>query len=192
MRHPHIALAVLVDDRHAADPVVVSEKAHAHLLEKVGVDVVDDFEMARQHAAENRERPALQRFGQQCVVGIGERLAGDVPSLVPAERMLVDEHPHQFGDRDGRMRVVELHGEFLVKALHGQLLGVQDAEHILDRTRNEEVLLLETQFLAAQLLVVRVEHLAQVLGGDLLVHRPVIVAAVEYGEIERLGRLSTP
>ena len=83
--HAHVALAALVDDGHAPDAVVVAEKAHAHFLEKLRVDVVDDLQVARQHAAEHLERPALQGFRQERVVGIGERLAGDAPRLVPRQ-----------------------------------------------------------------------------------------------------------
>ena len=109
-----------------------------------------------------------------------------------SQRILVDQQPHQLGDRDRRMGVVELHGEFLVEAAQRELLGAQDAHHVLQRAGDEEILLLEAQLLAAQLLVVRVEDLAEVLRRDLLVHRAVVVAAVEDREIERLGRLRAP
>ena len=58
--------------------------------------------------------------------------------------------------------------------------------------RHEEVLLLEPQFLAARLLVVRIENLGEVLAGHLLVDRAVVVAAIERAEVERLGRLGLP
>ena len=41
-------------------------------------------------------------------------------------------------------------------------------------------------------LVVRIEHLAQVLGDDLLVDGAVVVAAIEDGEVERLRRFGFP
>jgi len=63
--------------------------------------------------------------------------------------MLVDEHAHEFRDRDGRMRVVQLHGEFLVEQAHRQLLSAQDPEHVLNGAGYEEILLLEPQFLPA-------------------------------------------
>ncbi len=58
--------------------------------------------------------------------------------------------------------------------------------------RHEEVLLLQPQFLALRGFVVRIEHLGHVLGDNLLVHRAVVVAAVEHREVERLRRLGLP
>jgi hypothetical protein len=87
--------------------------------------------------------------------------------------VLVDQQAHQLGDGDRRVRVVELDRELLVEALSGRLLPAQvDAQHVLQRAGDEEVLLLEPQLLALDLLVVRVEHLGEVLGRDLLVDAP--------------------
>ena len=91
---------------------------------------------------------------------------------------LVDQQPHQFGHGDRGMGVVELDGELLVEALGRDLLHADDAQHVLQRAGDEEVLLLEPQLLALDLLVVRIEHLGDVLRGHLLVHRAVIVAAL--------------
>ncbi len=41
-------------------------------------------------------------------------------------------------------------------------------------------------------LIVRIQHLAQILGDDLLVDGAVVVAAVEDLEVKRLGRLRAP
>jgi hypothetical protein len=192
VRHAHEARPVLVDQRHARQALVVAEESDPHLVQEPGVDLVDDFQVPRQHAAEQVQRPALQRLGQQRVVGIGEGLARDAPGQVPVERHFVDQQPHQFGHRDRRMGVVELHCEFLVEALRRDLLHPVDAQHVLQRTGDKEVLLLQAQLLALDLLVIRIQHLGDVLRGDLLVDRAPVIAAVEGGEIERLGRLGTP
>ena len=51
---------------------LVAREAHAHLVEEAPVDLVDDLEVARQHRAEQRQRPLLERLGQQRVVRVGE------------------------------------------------------------------------------------------------------------------------
>ena len=165
VRHAHVTLSALVDQRHAGDPRIVAEEANAHLLEELRVDFLDDLQMPRQHAAEYLQRPALQRLGQQRVVGVGEGTARDGPRLAPWQQRLIDQQAHQFGDGDRRMRIVELHRKFLVKLVDRQLLRPQYAHHVLQGTGHEEILLLEPQLLAAQLLVVRIEHLADVLRG---------------------------
>ena len=113
-------------------------------------------------------------------------------ALIPRNAMLVDEQTHQLGHRDGGMGVVELHGELLVESLQRNLLAAHDANHVLQGTRDEEVLLLEPQFLALDGLVVGIENLGEILRDDLLVHRAVVVATIEHLEIERLGRFRAP
>ncbi len=192
VRHPHVTLPVLVDQGHARVQFVLAGKTLAQSRHELCVDLVDDLEVARQHAAEQRQRPALQRFRQQCVVGVAEAALRDIPGRVPLQCVHVDEQAHQFGDRDRRMGVVQLHREFLVEARQRQVLGAHDAEHVLQRTRHEEVLLLEPQLLALQRLIVGIEDLRDVLGHRLAVHRTEVVAAIEAVEIEGFGCLGPP
>jgi len=105
---------------------------------------------------------------------------------------LVHQQSHELGHGDGRMCVIELHGELLVEALRRNLLHATDAQHVLQGSTHEEVLLFEAQLLAPRLLVVRVQHLGQVLAGHLLIDRAVVVAAVECAEVEGLRRLGLP
>ena len=80
----------------------------AHLVEEAAVDLVDDLQVPRQRLAEQAQRPLLQRLGQQRVVGVAEGRDRDRPGLVPVEPPLVDQDPHQLGDADRRVGVVEL------------------------------------------------------------------------------------
>ncbi len=98
------------------------------------VDLINDLQVPRQEAAEDGERPSLQRLGQQGVIRVGERLARDAPRIGPRQDVFIDQQPHEFGDGDGRMGVVELHREFLVKFLDRQFLPLDDAEHVLQGT----------------------------------------------------------
>ena len=73
VRHAHVALAGFVDERQARDALLVAEERHAHLIEVTRVDLVDDLEDARQQPAEHGQRPALERLGQQRVIGVRSR-----------------------------------------------------------------------------------------------------------------------
>ena len=192
VRHAHIALAVLVDQRQSAQQGVITREGGAHFLQEGGVDFENDLQMPWQHRAEQRQRPALQRLGQQGVVGVGEGLAGDVPGFVPLQVLLVDEQAHQLGHRHRRMGVVELHRELFVEAAQGQALGAHDAQHVLQRGADEEVLLLEPQLLALQGFVVGVEDFGDVLQHRLAVDRAEVVAVVEAVEVEGFRRLGAP
>ena len=113
VRHADLLRLALLDEAHARDPSVIAGETGAHVVEEAAVDFVDDLELPRQHRLEPRQRPLLQRFGQQRVVRVGERALREIPGLVPPELRLVEEDPHQLGDRERRVRVVELHRDLV-------------------------------------------------------------------------------
>jgi hypothetical protein len=76
------------------------------------VDPHDDLEVTGQRLPEHRQRPGFQRLRQQGVVGVAEGGHRDFPGLVPGQVVLVDQEPHQLGDGDGRVGVVELDRPF--------------------------------------------------------------------------------
>ena len=53
VRHPHALAAVLTDQRHPADPLLVAGELRAHLVEEALVDLVDQLQVARQRLAEH-------------------------------------------------------------------------------------------------------------------------------------------
>src|SRR5271163_1078665 len=157
--HPDLLAAVLADQRHPADTVLVIGEPGAHLVEEPAVDLIDDLEVAGQRLGEHLQRPGLQRLGQQGVVGIAERRDRDVPGLVPVQVALVDQQPHELGDRDRRMCVVELQGEPLGEFLDARVGEVvHDVQHVLQRAGHEEVLLEQAQPLACLRLVIGVQN----------------------------------
>ena len=74
--HAHPPAAAFVDQRDRGDIAGVPRRARFRRREVLDVDPVDDLEMARQHSFEQLDRPRFQRFGQQRVVGVGNRLPG--------------------------------------------------------------------------------------------------------------------
>ncbi len=95
VRHAHLAPAALVDERHAAAALVVAGPARRDLVEEGTIDEVDDLQVARQDPLEERDRPDLERLGQQRVVGVREHAPRDLPGLLPLELVLVDQQPDQ-------------------------------------------------------------------------------------------------
>jgi hypothetical protein len=65
------------------------------------------------------------------VIRVGERRARDRPRLVPVESVLIDKKPHQLGDRDRRVRVIELHGPFFMKGGGRAAEQRMDTQHVL-------------------------------------------------------------
>jgi hypothetical protein len=56
--------------------------------------------VAREEGAEERDRPFLERFREQRVIGVGARALRDGPCGIPIHAVVVDEQAHQLGDRD--------------------------------------------------------------------------------------------
>ena len=105
------------------------------------IDAVDDVEMPRQQPLEQFDRPGLERFRQQRVVGVGQRRDRDLPGFIPAEIVQVDQDAHQFGDGETRMGVVELHRGLGRQTAQLAVGGKMAVDQILQRRRDEEIFL---------------------------------------------------
>ena len=134
------------------------------LLQVQPVDQVDDLQVPRQQALEQRHRPGLERFRQQRVVRVVERLGGDAPGSAQGRLVLVDEEAHEFRDREGRMGVVELDRGMVRQRQQAAMLAQMAAHQILQRRRGEEIFLPQAQLLALRGAVARIEHLRDRLG----------------------------
>ena len=190
--HAHrAAVAVVVVDR--ADRLGPDVELPAvQFLDEELVDAVDDLQVARQHAAEHLQRPALQRLGQQRVVGVGDAAAGDVEGLLHAEAVVVDQQPHQLRHRDRRVRVVQLDGGVLGQRAQVVVRHQVAPHQVLQRGRGEEVLLLEAQFTPLRRRVVGVQHARERFGEHLVLGRGEVVALVELRQVEGLRGLGRP
>ncbi len=193
IRHAHALAALLADQGHASHPRLVAREARMHFIQEPAIDLVDDLEVTRQKLAEHRQGPGLQSLRQQGVVGVAQRRHGDCPRVIPLELPLVYQEPHQLGDRDRRMRVVELQCPLFGERLNGAVGNVVvHVQHVLQRTGDEEVLLQQAQLLTDLWLVVRVEHLGYRLRDDFLLDRLVVLAGVEGLDFKRLDRFGAP
>ena len=109
LSHPHPAAGLLVDQGDRGPEIDVAGTALLGERQMTDIDAVDDLQMARQQPFEQFDRPGLERFRQQRVVGVGQRRHRDLPRVVPADVVQIDQDPHQFGDGEAGMGVVELH-----------------------------------------------------------------------------------
>ena len=116
----------------------------------------------------------------------------DRPRLVPVQRVVVHEKAHQLGDRDRRMRVVELNGPVLRELVEPLAPHQVQPDHVLQRAGDEEILLRQTQALSRIGLVVRIQNLGDGFRNRLFVDGAVVVASVERVEVERFDRLGLP
>ena len=63
----------------------VSGVAVSDLVEEAAIDLVNNFEMARQKQREQLDGPLLQSLGKQGMIGVCEGAIGEIPGLVPPE-----------------------------------------------------------------------------------------------------------
>ena len=111
---------------------------------------------------------------------------------LPVEAFPVQQDPHQLGDGDRRMGVVELDGDLVGQPSPVGVALAEPPEDVLESGRHEEVLLLEPQLLAHVLVVRRVEDLGDGLAAHLVLDRPHVLAGLEAREVELAGRLGRP
>mmetsp|Transcript_21532 Transcript_21532/g.83660 ORF Transcript_21532/g.83660 Transcript_21532/m.83660 type:complete len:662 (+) Transcript_21532:1047-3032(+) len=189
--HAHAAfamtMAALVDQRDARGQRVVTREAQLELLEEAVVDLVNDLEMARQQLLEHPHRPGLQRLGHQGVIGVGHGLAGDLPGLVPAQALLVQQQPHQLGGRQRGVGVIQVDGVRLAQVVQRAEFTQMARHQVLQRGADQEGLLLQAQLAAGLGRVVRVEHPVQRIGQHLVARGAGVVAVAEGLEGNRRG-----
>ena len=155
-------------------------------------DLNEDLPDPGQQGLDELLGPALQGLGHDGVVGVGDGVGGDIPGLLPAVALLVQQDPHQLGDSQGGVGVVDLDDVLQVEIAQGAVLRPVLAHDGLDGGGDEKVLLLQPQGLALVVVVLGVEHLGDGLRHGLLLHRPQVLAGGEQVHIHRGGALGVP
>ncbi|SLW92181.1 Uncharacterised protein [Klebsiella pneumoniae] len=148
--------------------------------------------MARQDFPQHIDRPGLQRFAHQGMVGVGEDPTGHLKRVIPAEAVFVNQQTHQLRDRQHRMGVIEVDSNFIRQVVIGLIQLVMTGEDVLYRRRNKEILLTQAQFTPGIGRVVRVKHAGNVLRVVLILHGGEIVPLVKFTEINFTAGLGTP
>ena len=127
------------------------------------------------------------------MVGVRAGLRGDLPCLVPCQVLLVHEYPHELGYGHGGVGIIHLNGDLLVELSYIAAVSILVLLYkSLQSSGYEEVLLLKSQLLACVVVVVRVEHLNEVLSEVLLLNCPSVIALVESVEREYIDGLRVP
>ncbi len=192
MAHAHAPSALFVDQRHRGAEVDIARAARFGVVQMHLVDPVDDLKVPRQVALEQLDRPGFERFRQQRVVGVGQGRLGDLPGVVPHHAVMVDQQPHQLGDGQARMGVVELHRRLLGEAAQLAFRVEMALHQILQRRRHEEIFLAQPQFAARRAFVIGIEEFADRFGARFMGAGAEIVAGVEHVDAQRVRRARRP
>ena len=164
MCHAHTPPAVFVDDGNTAQQIVVAGVRGTYMVEKQFVDVVNDLHVTGQYPFQEIDRPRFQGFGHQGVVGVRENARTQAPRQRPWNMMYIHQQAHQFGNRNGRVGIIEMNSHFIRQLLHTGMFLEIASQQILQRSADEEVFLAQAQFAAQCAGVVRVQHPRDIFG----------------------------
>lgn len=193
IRHANHLLVAFLDERHPGEARRIAGPLESDLREESGIDFVDYLEMPRKELFEEADRPLFERFRHERVVRVGERAGRNVPRLVPFEVLFVEKNPHEFRNRNRRMRIVQLNRDAFREEFPVAVVELLEAaDNVLERRRAEEVLLLQAEDLSVHRRVVRVEDLRNRFGKFHVLDRGQIVAVVKVGEPEFIRGLGAP
>ena len=183
--------ATVGNDEVAPHARIVAE-AGAQVVAPAAVDLADDLPHARELALDEALRPRLERLGHDGMVRIVDAGGDDIPRLVPAEAVVIEQQAHELGDDERRVRVVDLDDVVLGKVAHRAVARAVGAQDALRRRGDEEILLADAQGLALDVVVRRVEHLRDDLGHRALLETLDIAAGGEEIHVEVVRAVRLP
>src|SRR5215471_21572231 len=118
------------------------------------------------------------------MVRICQSLSGEVPSLIPSEARFVKQNPHQLRNGHGRVRIVELDGDFLGKRVPVSIALPEAPHEIGQRACDQKIFLHKAQALTLTRGVVGIQYPGQRLGLKRLGQRADEIAAAEFLKVK--------
>src|SRR5215472_9507390 len=190
--HADLARRRLFYQADAFDATIVARELGPDLIEKPAINLVNDLQLPGQKGFKPRNRPLLERFRQESVVGVGQGFSCKIPGLIPAEVRVVQQNTHQFSDRHRRMGIIELN-----RGPVGQLFPIrvmpQEASHqVSQRARHQKILLQEAEFLSRGGGIVRIQNARQRFCFEGPTQRAHKIAGTKLLKIEIIGSSRGP
>ena len=128
------------------------------LGQKMGIDVKNDLQMARQHPAQHLHWPGLERLVHERVVGVREHALAEGPGIGPGQMVLIKQQAHELRDRQHRVGIVQVDADLGTELVEGAVLAQVAAQQILHARADKEILLMQTQLAPRRGGVVGVQH----------------------------------
>ena len=188
IRHTHAA--VPHDGKLLRLGGIVVEILHL-LLPAVG-NLHDDLPDTGQKRFKQALRPALQRLGQNRMVGVGHAVFGDLPRLVPAHARIVHEYAHQLRNYQRGVGVVDLNDVFFMEVPQGTVHLQMLAGDGLDGGGYKEILLLQAQRFTLIVIVLGIEDLADGISHGALLAGLEVLAPAEQLHVHGLWAAGLP
>ena len=187
----HLDLSV-VDDCHLGDLVLVARELLLDLQKEAAVDLFYDLIDSRKQSGEQLDRPFLKCFSHDGMVRVSNRLRGHFPCIIPLQAFLIQQDTHQLSDSNGRMGIVHLEGCLLIELPDIRMESLVMRDRILHRSRDEEILLLQAQFLTCIMVIIRVQDLDDIPCKVLLLDSLLIITLIEGIQLEVVDGFCIP
>ena len=92
--HAHLFGLGLLNDRHSSEALDVPRMGNRNPIQKTPVDFIDNLQVTGKHGLEQGNRPLLQCFRCERMIGIRESLLRDGPRLLPLQFFFIHEDTH--------------------------------------------------------------------------------------------------
>ena len=135
--------------------------------------------------------PLFQSLCHNGVVGVGKGVGDDVPCAIPCIAAVVQQHTHQFRNCQCRVCVVDVDRYLFMQVFQCAVYVHVVVDDVADSCGTQEVLLTQTQGLALQMVVVRVQYLGDRIRHGVAGQSLFIVALVEFLHV-KAGCLCLP
>ena len=191
--HPGHVNHVVVNDCHVFVLVVVVRELLAQFNYKTSVDFFYNLVNTWKQSLENRDWPFFQSFCKNCMVCISKGMSYNVPGIIPANIVIIQEDTHKFRNCNYRVSIIKLN--YMIVCKMAEVCSVVCnivAYQILERCRREEVLLLKTKGLSAWTIVVRIQNAADIFCTVLAFYGAVVFHVVKKLKIKAVWRRSLP
>ena len=120
-------------------------------------------------------------------------MVANIPCLLKSQLLLINQNSQQLNGGNGWMRIIQLHFVLLRKESKSIIMPLfVSSNHVVDRCRAEEVLLLESELLSGVGRVVGVENTCDILSLLSFSNGTVVVTGVELVEIEGASWTRSP
>ena len=189
MCHLHLTIP---DNCHLSDFLEVSRIFCLNIKNETTVDFFDDLVNTRKQFGEQVDRPFLQSLCHNSMVGISTCFCGNCPCIVPAKTFLIHKDTHQFGNSHGRMGIVHLEGNLLMKLSDIVMCLLIFLNSSLQACGNKEVLLFQTKLFTGSLVVIRIKYVYDILCQVLLLNSLFIITLVKRVKTKFLDCSSIP
>ncbi|MNC08005.1 hypothetical protein D3C75_555760 [compost metagenome] len=99
---------IIMNDRHLVYPLLVPGVLAHQLTAEPGIDLLDNEENTRQQLSHHPHRPFFQRFAKNGMVGVRDHPRRHAPGLLPAYAVHIHQYPHQLGNNQCRVRIIDM------------------------------------------------------------------------------------